>query len=185
MKLTLSLLILALPSLALAAGGHGGGHEEGVPKVVIYQVINLAILFSGIVYFTKGAIVEFFTVRKATYLEASQKAAAARAQAEKDFADIKTKLAELDTNHKTAIAKAQTQAVDIQKQMSAEAQALATRIREEAKLTVNLEVHRAKKELRQQLLQDSMEAARLLVTKDLSAADQQKLQKDFINQVGV
>ena len=182
MKLTTSLLILALPSLALAAGGH---HGEGVPKVTIYQLINLVILFGGIIYFTRSAIVDFFASRKTAFVEASQKAAAARAQAEQEFADIKAKLNALETNHNQSIAKTQAQADDLKKQMAQDAQSLAARIREDAKLTVSLEIQRAQKELREQLLQDSMQAARLLVTKDLSSSDQQKLQKDFINQVGV
>ena len=62
----------------------------------MFQAINLTILFAAIIYFTKDAIVSFFAGRKAAYLEAAQKSAFAREQAEKEFVDIKNKLANLD-----------------------------------------------------------------------------------------
>ena len=182
MKLLLNLFIILAPTAVLAAGGHGG---EGVPKAVIYQLINVTILVVGLVYFTKGSIVQFFSGRKAAYLEAAQKSAFAREQAEREFVDIKEKLANLDATREDSLKKAQAHAEDIKKQILDEAQNVTKRIRDDAQLTANLEVQRAQKELRAQLLKDSVEAARVVLTKDLSSSDQQKLQKDFINHVGV
>lgn len=185
MKLLFNLLFVLAPTLALAAGGeHGAGHGE-IPKAVLYQFINVSILVVGLVYFTKDAIVNFFSGRKAAYLEAAQKSAFAREQAEKEFIDIKSKLANLDETRDEVIKKAHAHAEDMKKQIMNEASEVTKRIRDDANLTVNLEMQRAQKELRTQLLQDSMEAARIVLTKDLGANDQQKLQKDFINNVGV
>lgn len=182
MKLLLSLFIILTPALVLAAGGH---HEEGVPKVVLYQLINVTILVAGLIYFTKDSIVQFFSGRKAVYLEAAQKSAFAREQAEKEFVDIKQKLASLESTREESLKKAQAHADDLKKQILDEAQNVTKRIRDDAELTATLEVQRAQKDLRTQLLKDSVEAARVVLTKDLSSADQQKLQKDFINHVGV
>lgn len=175
-------LISLFPGLALAAGGH---HGEGVPKVVIYQVINVVILFGGIIYFTKDSVIAFFKDRSSQYLEAAQKSAFAREQAEREFVDIKNKLAQLDATRTESLKKAQAHAEDMKKQILDEAQVVSNRIKEDAKLTAKLEVERAQRDLRQQLLKDSVEAARVVLTKDLGSADQQKLQKDFINHVGV
>lgn len=187
MKLLLNLFIILAPALVMAAGGeHGGGHHEAaVPKVVLYQLINVTILIAGLVYFTKDSIVSFFSGRKAAYLEAAQKSAFAREQAEKEFVDIKHKLSHLDATREESMQKAQAHADDMKKQIMEEANEVVKRIREDAELTAKLEVQRAQKELRSQLLKDSMEAARIVMTKDLGSADQQKLQKEFINNVGV
>lgn len=182
MKLLLNLFIILAPAAALAAGGHDG---EGVPKAVVYQLINVTILIVGLVYFTKDHIVQFFAGRKAAYLEAAQKSAFAREQAEREFVDIKEKLTTLEATRGDSLRKAQAHADDLKKQIVDEAQTVTKRIRDEAQLTANLEVQRAQKELREQLLKDSVEAARVVLTKDLSSSDQQKLQKDFINNVGV
>ncbi|AHZ85650.1 ATP synthase B chain [Bdellovibrio bacteriovorus HD100] len=184
MKLILNLLVLLAPAAVFAAGGgHGDGH---IPtSTIMFQAINLTILFAAIIYFTKDAIVSFFAGRKAAYLEAAQKSAFAREQAEKEFVDIKNKLANLDQTREENLRKAQTHAEDLKKQILEEANDVTKRIKNDAELTARLEVQRAQKELRTQLLQDSVEAARIVLTKDLGSSDQQKLQKDFINNVGV
>lgn len=185
MKLLLNALVLLSPAFALAAGGgHGDGHD-GIPTVVMYQAINVVILVAGLIYFTKDSIVTFFKDRKAQYLEAAQKSAFAREQAEREFVDIKNKLAQLDATRAESLSKAQSHANDLKKQILDEAQAVSKRIKEDAQLTAKLEVERAQRDLRTQLLKDSVDAARTVLTKDLGSADQQKLQKDFINHVGV
>lgn len=160
-------------------------HDAEIPKVVLYQVINVVILVAGLIYFTKDGIVAFFKDRKAQYLEAAQKSAFAREQAEREFVDIKNNLAQLDATRADSLNKAQAHADDLRKQIMDEAQAVSKRIKEDAQLTAKLEVERAQRELRTQLLTDSVEAARIVLTKDLGSADQQKLQKYFINHVGV
>lgn len=182
MKSIISLFVLLAPGVVMAAGGH---HGDGVPTQVLYQLINVVILAAGLIYFTKDGIVSFFSGRKAAYLEAAQKSAFAREQAEKEFVDIKNKLANLDQTRDENIRKAQTHAEDLKKQILEEASEVSKRIQADAQLTAKLEVERAQKELRAQLLKDSVDAARIVLTKDLGAADQQKLQKDFINNVGV
>lgn len=187
MRLLLSFSILLTPMVVFAAGGSASGdhHSVEIPKAVIYQAINVLILAVGLVYFTKGAVVQFFAGRKTAYLEAAQKSALAREQAEKEFTEIKNKLSALDANREESLKKAQLHAEDLKNQILEEAKSVTKRIREEAELTAKLEVQRAQKELRAQLMADSVEAARIVLTKDLGAADQQKLQKDFINNIGV
>lgn len=183
MKSLVNIMILLMPAVVMAAGG--GHHDEGIPKVTIYQLINVVILVGGIIYFTKDGIISFFAGRKTAYLEAAQKSAFAREQAEKEFVDLKNKIANIDATRADALKKAQEHAEDIRKQILAESQEVSKRIRDEAELTARLEVQRAQKELREQLLQDSLSAARTVLTKDLGANDQQKLQNDFINNVEV
>lgn len=184
MKLFLNLFVFLVPAFAIAAGG-GEHHDVEVPKVVIYQAINVAILAVGLIYFTKDAIVQFFSTRASTYIEAAQKSAFAREQAEKEFTEIKSKLAALDSTREESLRKAKAHAEELKTQVMSEASEVTKRIREDAELTAKLEIQRAQKELRAQLLTDSVQAARVVLTKDLGSSDQQKLQKDFINNIGV
>ena len=183
MKVLATIALLVMPALALAAGGGHG--EEGIPKAVIYQAINVIILVGGLIYFTKDSIVGFFAGRKSSYLEAAQKSAFAREQAEREFVDIKNKIANLDKTRAESIAKAQEHAKDMQKQIMDEAAAVSKRIQDDAQLTAKLEVARAQRELREELLTSSVEAARIVLTKDISANDQQKLQTDFVKNIEV
>ncbi|MFM6929926.1 MAG: ATP synthase F0 subunit B [Bdellovibrio sp.] len=184
MKTLVNLLILLAPAMVFAsAPEHGAEHAIEIPKSVMFQAINVAILVVGLIYFTKDGIVSFFGGRKAAYLEAAQKSAFAREQAEREFVDIKAKLANLDSTRAEQVAKAKAHAQDLKNQIIDEANHVSKRIKEEAELTAKLEVQRAQKELREQLLTDSVDAARIVLTKDIGASDQQKLQKEFINHI--
>ena len=183
-KTGLFLALLLLPFLALAAGEHEAHHVEGVPRVVLYQAINLIILFGALIYYTKDKIVAFFTQRKADYLLAAEKSASARQAAEREFHAIRVKIEQLEATRAETIAKAHAHAKEIQAQINAEADTVSKRISEEAKMTVQLETAKAQRDLRQQLITDALEAARNVLTKDISAQDHQKLQGDFAQNIG-
>jgi F-type H+-transporting ATPase subunit b len=176
MKALITLLIMT-PVLATAAGGHG--EHDGVPTAVIYQAINLIILFSGLIYYTKNGIKQFFIDRSATYLAAANKAAQAREEAEKQFEDLKQKIALLDSTYAESIQKAKESASKMKEQSLEETKALSKRIKDDAELTVRLEVERAQVQLKKQLLNDSIDAARAALSKDISSAEHEVLQNQF------
>lgn len=180
MKL-MAILIVLSPVLAFAAGGHGS--HDGIPSTVIYQVINLTILFGGIIYFAKDGIKQFFIDRKAAYLEAAKKSASAREEAEKQFEEMKAKIAHLEATYNSSIAQAKANAAEMKNQMIADANAISKRIKEEAELTVKLEVERAQVQLKQQLLKDSVETARMILAKDVNANDHTVLQSQFTKNI--
>lgn len=187
MKFLINLLVILVPAVVLASSPeHGGDHHAiEVPKSVLYQAINITILIVALIYFTKNEIVNYFSTRKSSYLQAAQKAAFAREQAEKEFEDLKNKIASLDKTREEQLGKAKAHADDLKNQIVDEANQVTVRIRAEAELTVKLEVQRAQKELRHQLLSDSVAAAHTVLSKDIGSADHQKLQKEFINHIEV
>lgn len=183
-KLFLFLLVFGT-SAAFAAGGHGtdhGGPVE-VPKVVLYQVINVLILFGGLFYFLKGAIVKFYAERKSGYLAAAEKSQASREQAEKQYLEIQHKLNQLQATQDDSVARAKAEAADMKQSLVKEAQEVAARIKREAEQTAKIEIQKAQTQLREQLLKDSLTAAKAVLSKDLGSADHQKLQNEFVNKV--
>lgn len=183
MKSILTLTVMLLPAVSFAASG--GGHHEGIPTVVIYQVINVAILFAGIFYFTKDGAIQFFAERRSGYVSAAKKSAIARDEAEKQFLDIKNKITHLVETEADALAKAKAHAEEIRAQILAESNEVSARIKTEAALTAQLETKKAQRELREQLLKDSVETARMVLTKDIGGGDHQKLQADFVKSIEV
>lgn len=177
--------LLALgASSAFAASGHGEhGGEIHVPRVVLYQVINVILLFGGLYYFLKNVVVKFYADRRATYLAAAQKSQAAREEAEKQFADIKNKLDKLESSAEESVSRAKAEAADMKNSLIKEAQEIAARIKNEAEQTAKIEVQKAQTQLREQLLKDSIDAAKAVLSKDIGSADHQKLQSEFVNKV--
>lgn len=178
----MKILIFLMPVFSYAGES---AHGEGIPFAVVYQTINISILIFGLAYYSKDKIRSFFISRRAEYIEASEKSAQARMAAQKELEEIKNKISGLDLTREGDIKKAQAQAEALKLQVVDEAAKLSQRIKEDSRLTVELEVDKARKELRAKLLTDSIDAARIVLTKDLSGADQQKLQKDFITNIGV
>lgn len=184
MKKWFAFLLVFGASAAFAAGGHGdAGGEVHVPKSVLYQVINVAILFGGLYYFLKDAIVKFYKDRKASYLAAAQKSQAAREEAEKQFVEIKHKLDQLVATQDETVSRAKAEATDMKQALIKEAQEAAARIKYEAEQTAKIEIQKAQTHLREQLLRDSLEAAKVVLSKDIGSADHQKLQSEFVNKV--
>jgi F-type H+-transporting ATPase subunit b len=183
MRLSAIIFFVLMPALSFAA--QGGQHDGEIPKAVIYQAINISILFFGVAFYSKDKIRSFFVSRRAEYLDASEKSAQARKSAELELVEIKTKIEAIESKMASDLERAHIQAGQFRLSLEEEARRLSQRIKEESRLTVALEVDKAQRELREKLLADSLEAARLVLKKDLSSADQQKLQKDFINNIGV
>jgi len=183
MKKLFAFLLVFGTSVAFAAGGHGEHGPVEVPKVVLYQLINVIILFGGLTFFLKGTIVKFYADRKASYLAAAQKSQAAREIAEKQFVDIKHKLDQLEASQDDSIARAKAEASDMKQSLIKDAHEAAARIKHEAEQTAKIEIQKAQTHLREQLLKDSLEAAKAVLSKDIGTADHQKLQSEFVNKV--
>ncbi len=185
MKKWFSFLLVLGTSAAYAANGHGE-HEVGpveVPRVVLYQAINVAILFGGLFYFLKSTVVKHYADRKANYLAAAQKSQAAREQAEKQFVEIKHKLEQLQSGEDESISRAKAEAANLKRSLIKEAQEMVLRIKHEAEELAKIETQKAQVHLREELLKDALEASKTVLTKDIGSADHQKLQNEFINKV--
>ncbi len=176
MKKLIYFILALIPVASLASGG---AHGEGIPEVVKYQAINIIILIGGIIYFAKGPVVDFFKVRQTEYMQAANKSAKARLDAEANLTEVKTKLQDLEGKQNETITLAHSQAEETKKQLIAEAEQLSKRIKEEAALTAKLEIQKAEKALREQLIQDSFEIARNVLAKDISSQDHSNLQISF------
>lgn len=182
-NLMLLTLILS-PVLAFAAGGEH--HEGAVPvKTIIYQVINVGAIVAGLIYFLKDGVREAFKERQATYLVAAQKAEAARKAAEAERSEMAQRLSHLENTASESITRARAEAVDMKKQIITEAENLSRRLKEDAAQTAQAEVMRAKKEIRESLIKQATEAAKEQIEHQVSAADHERLQSNFIQNIQV
>lgn len=183
MKLLFFSISLLLAQTLMAAEGHGGEHSNEIPGVVLWQVINLAILFGALYYYTKDKIVETFKQRQLSYLSSAEKSQKTRAEAERNLADITDRLKKLRANSGEAIARAQAESADLKKKMQQDSQQIIQRIKNEAEITVQAETQKAIRELRNIAARDALESAREVLSKDIGAGDHQSLQGQFSEKV--
>lgn len=174
-------LIFFFTNFALASGGeHVAEHGIAIPtSTIIFQALNLGILVFAGVYFLRGKVALFFNQRNAQFVENARKAQLARDSAEKSFEDIKNQIHQLTMTHEKSVQSAHSHASEVKRQIEQEAKDVVKRIREDAELTVKLEIARAKSELREQLMKDAFSHAENKMKTDVSSDDHQNLQANF------
>ncbi len=188
MKYLIPTLLVFLSQAVLAnseaaAAGHHDEHIAIPVKLVIYQTINVAAMVIGLFFVLKKPVQNYFKEKKENFLSAAKKAEAARKAAEDERMQIQTRLSKLESTADESISRARAEAADMKRQMVADAEALSKRLREEAASAAKLEVERAKNELRETLIHESLEAARTQLSSKVTAEDHKRLQSDFIQNI--
>lgn len=178
--------ILLTSVYAVASGGeHGAAHQEGVPKVVLYQAINVAIIFIAAYWFARHKVSAFFHEKRQKYLQDQDKAKQALITAQHEHHEVKTRLDKLKNNRLDTISKAKADAQDLHKQIIADAKLMVKRLQTEAELAAKIELQRAKNELRSMLVKEAFELSKKDINTKTTAEDQKRLQKEFISKVEV
>lgn len=177
MKSLTILLITLMPALVLAEEEHAVFSS----KLFGYQCLNVGIMVVALVYFLREGTVKFFKDKRAAYLAAAAKSQQAKKQAEQERSEIQARLNKLESSADESIARARAEATDMRKALIAEAEALSKRLHEDAERSVHAEVERAKNHLREQVVKDSIAAARTQLSSKVSPEEHQRLQGEFIN----
>jgi len=184
MKCFFFFIATLLSIMAQASGGEQGSGHDAIPvQTLIYQTINVTILFAGLIYFLKNPIKNFFLDKKTLFLSASEKAQAARAAAEQEHIEIQVRLTKLESTTDESISRARAEAADLKKQLIEEAHIISKRIKSEAESAARLEIEKAKNHLREQMIAESVKLTRTQLNTKVSSEDHKRLQGDFIESI--
>lgn len=183
----LSAFLFLLPAFAIAAGsGHGEAHAAGgVPMAVVFQAINF-LIYVGVLYFLlRKPVLSFFTGREQAFKQALVKAESAKREAEAKKREIQDRLNRLETTADESVAQAKAEAAALKARILKEASELSQKLRDEAHSATEFEVARAKHELREELLVQSVAAAREMLADQMAEPDQKRLQTEFVDKIQV
>lgn len=185
-KIVLFALLLA-PTMALAAGGgHGSEHGSGgIPSMVTYQAINFVLYVALLFFLLRKPVKSFFKGREDSFKQALIKAEAARAEAEKKRQEIQERLSKLESTADQSIAQARAEADSLKARIIQEAQEISTHLKEEARRTADLEIERAKVELRSELLNQAVALSQKMLVDKIADNDQKRLQTEFVEKIQV
>lgn len=164
--------------MAVAADAHGA-HSNEIPGMVKWQVINLAILGALLYKYARQPIADFFQQRQVDYIKQAEKSKVLFQEAEKEYADVKSRLENLNATASGSIEKAKKEAEDFRKQIVADALVAATRIRDEAQVTARIEGQKTTQKAKHEFVAQALATARQVLTTDIGGQDHQKLQSDF------
>ena len=171
--------LLLLPDISFASSGG----EEGGGSGMIWKVINF-IVFVIVFYLVWVKVVKgMLTGRGADIKNALEEAAAMKESAEAKEKEYNAKLSLLDSKIKEIQSDLEKAGEDEKVRILEEAELSAQRIKEQAKQLVDLEMDRARAELRKEVSLLSVEMARDILKKELTTDDQERLTKESLDKI--
>jgi len=156
-KILFLLALVVTAGLSLAAE-HGGGHGElESPGVLIWKGINIAIVVGALIYFFKDQFKNFIEEYKNRILQSIKEAEEKYLEAEQELERAKKALQEAKQKYEEGIKTAYEIAEKEKEQIVKQAEEVAMRIRQSAEKAIEIEVNKAKEELRKYAAQKAIE----------------------------
>lgn len=179
-----ALAIVALPVVAMAAGGEHQVDSGVILKDFIWRCINFAVMVGLIVYFVSKPIRNALQNRRAEIEKTLADAAAARDAAETKAREYQEKLAKASAEIETIYAAIRREGELERDKILASAKEMAAKIEQEADAKAAGAVARARLELRAEAARLAVELAEELLAKNVTAADQKRLVDEYMQKVG-
>ncbi len=171
-------LLVALP--AQASEGNGGWLSEQQ-----WAAVNLIILLAVLIYFARKPLRDYFASRRNEIQSELKGAADQLAEAEATYLKWQRRLIDLETELGEIRATSRQRAEAERDKILSDARATAERIRRDASVAVEMELRRAREELREEATQLAIELATERLEREVTAADRDRLLDEFIDRIEV
>ncbi len=174
------IFLILLSKFVFAASG---GHNEIPYKTIMFQCINFSI-FVGLLFFgLRKKVIVYFRDRHLEYQQALEKAQVIQREAEQKHLEVKERLNLLEASTEDKKEQIQKEAQEIKQRIIMEAQILCDELINEASKVTQLEIERAKLELREFVLKESMMAAKEAIKIKMDETKQQELVSQFAESI--
>lgn len=160
-----------------ASGGFNGGD-------IIFQLVMFIILLALIKKFAWGPLMGIMNQREEHIAGEIEAAEASRVEAKKLLEEQKLLLKEARTEAQTLIESAKKQGEAQREEIIVAARAEGDRLKNSAKLEIEQQKEQAVSAIREQVASLSVLVASKVIEKELSAADQEKLINEYIQEAG-
>jgi F-type H+-transporting ATPase subunit b len=186
--LVLSLIqILSVTSALANEAEKGTAHvlDAHAQHVLLFQFINVSILIVGLIYFLRKPLREMFAEKKTSFLAAAEKSQELQKRAADEFNKVQAELNKLNSTATDSIERAKKEAAELKKTMITDATATAKKIKEDSENSARLEVERAKKNVRDSMIDEAFKLADAHVQKTITSEDHVRLNKEFVKNIEV
>lgn len=178
----LAVLVLAVATACIAAEGGEGGSSRIWDMV--WRIVNFIILFAILWKLLADKIKKYFSDRRIEIAEMIDTADKARTEAEKQFADYRSRLQNIDRDIQEIRDAIMGELEGEKQRIIEEGKAVAERIIEQAKWSAEQEIIKAKNSLRNQVVDMAGDMASGLVTNSMTPEDQKRLIEEYLDKVG-
>ncbi len=171
--------ILFLTSNAQA----GGAGLPADPNTIGFHAFNLFLLLALLTWLLRSKIRDALANRSARVKREIDDSNQLRKEAQTRFAELEARLSGFEGELSNMREEAETAATKEREAIMARAEEDAARITESAERTIRDETERARQALRREVANLSIDIARERLEKQVSADDQKRLAKDFVDTV--
>jgi len=177
--------LVALPALALAseAGGHSEHSGMSTPLKLALMFINLGLFAMLMRSVAVPGIRRWIAERRDMVVDALEKAARAKREAESLQAEWKQRLANLDSELEQLRTQARTEIAAERDAILQSARTLAENIARDAQRAAEQELRNARDLLRSEVARQAYELAAAQAPQRLTATDQRRFLDEFLDQV--
>lgn len=179
----MSLFELFFTAQAWASSAAGEQHGPSIHEIW-FPLGNFLIFAFIIARYALPPVRAFLQSRRAEVLATVEESAAKKHQAEVFVAEYRGRLANLDKEIAALQASLRDDGERAKEKLLDEALRLAAKIQEDARFLADQEVKMARQKVREEMAGRAEAAARELVQRNLSPADQGRLVDDFIQHIG-
>jgi len=179
----MSILDLFTAANAWASAAGAEHHAPSIGEIVL-PAINFIIYAAVLYYFALPLARSFLHSRREEVVATIAQASAKKQQAEAFVKEYRAKLAAADREVQSIQGSMREDAENEKAKLLSSAQAMAVKIREDARFLADREVSIAREKIREEMARQAETTARELVQRNISAADQGRLAQEFLQQIG-
>ncbi len=180
--LIISVLMLIITAGIALASSSGGEHETSIMDWV-WRFLNFAILVVILVVFMGKPMKEYFKKRTELIEKSIKDASEAKSAAEKALKDIEDKLKLKDDEIKKIMESARKSGEADRDALVEDGMIMSERIKEQAKLNIEMELKQAKEELKADAAKLAIDLAEKKIKDRLSHDDQMKILEESLKKI--
>lgn len=174
-----SVFSLASPVFAAEEGGH-----EGSAAGTVWRIINFIILVTAVFLAARYLkLKDFFANRKESIKAELEEARKAKEEAERKVREFEANLNLLNKRIEEIHHEIKAEGEIEKKKIIEEARQAAEKIKEQARLAAEQEIKKAKQEIKGEIAKVAVEMAEEILRHELTAADQERLIKEYLEKV--
>lgn len=173
-----SMLCFVSPAIASEEGGHGNSSET------IWRIINFAILVTALILIARYVkLKDFFANRKKNIIAELEDARKAKEEAEKKVEDFETQLVVIGKRIEAIHEEIREEGMIEKEKIIQEAKQMSIKIQEQAVFAIDQEIKKARIEIKKEIATVAVEMAEEILRSELTAADHEKLIKEYLEKV--
>jgi F-type H+-transporting ATPase subunit b len=181
--ITIIVLNLVFAAVAVASGGGGHSEQAFTWKDWLWPVINFSVLAFVLVFFGRKPAKEYFKKRTELIEQSLKEAKEAKELARQTLDEVRARLKNTDQEIEQILDAAKKSGEREKSEIIAEGEHLKEKIIEQAKANIDIELQKAKEQIKSDAALMALEMAEKQIKEKLGKKEQEELVDDYIKRL--